>query len=179
MKRVLYCSIGLLLLSSISPAMIVRLSLPELVQRSALIVRGTVLKTESYWGKRHYQPEVPIILTDVTVAVNDILLGGLTDEERVAPEQESAALGTVVVTVEGGVVGDLGVQVEDEPEFQTDEDVILMLSPRYPTGNRRVTNFANGKYTVQGGVVLETNETVTDFLAVLIQTIQNRKGSER
>ncbi len=113
------------------PATFAARSVEESARTSDAVVRGTVLGMSSRWlGAR--------IVTDVEIAV--------------ASAWKGQPGGRVVVTVPGGVVGDLGQRVDAAPTFTVGEDVVVFVE-RAPRGDMlRVNGLALGKFRVAGGL---------------------------
>lgn len=127
-----------------SPALMKFADLDTVAKSASRIVRGTVVGMESYWGDDHR-----VIYTDVLVAVQSQFKGVPVGRE-------------VTVTVAGGIVGDIGLTVEDMPRFSNGQDVILFLNKR---GEAFEVNFLHqGKYTVKDEVVVETQVSLQEFL---------------
>jgi hypothetical protein len=147
-------------------AAIVKLSLPELVAQSDVIVRGMVTKTECRWGSEAPNPSRRLIFTDVLLTPNDWLKG-------------TADSGPVLITIQGGVIGDLGLRVEDEPEFKVGEEVIVFLSPMADNGRRTVTNFCEGKYTIASEGIQETGEAPGEFVSNVMRAVEDWEGRGR
>lgn len=146
------------LIPSPGKALILEFPLSELVAQSDVVVRGAVTRTECRWGAPDWDPNATIILTDATVTVTN-LLKGATDRSE------------VIVETEGGEIGDLGLKVEDMPQFQTGEDVIVFLGPENGRAVRSVTGFYTGKYTSSDGSILESGEPTDQFVNRIQQVI--------
>jgi hypothetical protein len=86
--------------------------LEELVSRADHVVIGTVLATDAHYDERGR------IVTDVRIRVDSTMKG---------PAQVGSEL---VVRRLGGVVGDIGMRVEGEPEFDTGDRRLLFLRDR-------------------------------------------------
>jgi hypothetical protein len=151
---------------TVGDALIVRMSLSELVGNSDLIVRGEVLKTECRWGTLESDPGSRIIFTDATVAVGE-LLKGTSDRSE------------LVIATEGGVIGDLGLRVEDMPEFAVGEEVVVFLRPANPAGLRTVTNQFNGKYTIIAGIIPDNGQPAGEFVRSIRQAVHDWEQEEK
>lgn len=101
----------------------------ELARKADLIVRGTVLRSESHWTGDHRR-----IVTDVEVSVAEALKG--------SPAK------TVVIEQPGGEVGNLGQYVEGVARFALGEEVIVFLERR-PGERYLVAGMAQGKFRVE------------------------------
>lgn len=91
-RQALLASVAAFLAASVSPAMAStfnRVGLDYLVSENEMVVVGEVVGARSYWNE-----DRSFILTDVRLAVSDVLKG-------------SAATREITVTVPGGKVGDL------------------------------------------------------------------------
>jgi hypothetical protein len=86
-----------------------RVDLDDLVAENGLIVVGEVLSTRSYWN----DPGT-LILTDVQVAVSEVLKGKLADHE-------------ITVTLPGGTVGDDTISVIGGAELIPGNAYVLFL----------------------------------------------------
>jgi hypothetical protein len=148
------------------PAMIIEMSLPELVSNSDAVVRGEVTKTECRWIHPDWDPNSRIIVTDVTLTVLNSIKGKLDNTE-------------VIIETPGGEIGDTGLWVEDAPRFRPGEETIVFLGPENPQGMHSVTNSCNGKYTIADGIVLEKNEPVSRFVRRTIQVVRDQDGRKR
>ncbi len=99
--------LGCLALLTESRALMVEISIADLVRQSSAIVIGHVQKTESFWRDGR-------IYTHATIARKESLLG-LPDNA------------TFVVEVPGGEVGEIGLKVSDMPAFAPGMEVFLFL----------------------------------------------------
>jgi hypothetical protein len=107
----IFGSLALAPLNDLSAAMVQPVALPELVQRSATIVHGTILATRceaEAGGARIY--------TYITVSGSEFLKGG--------PAQGN----TLVFRQIGGQVGDQVIYVPGTPRFTAKQEVLLFLT---------------------------------------------------
>jgi hypothetical protein len=139
-------------------AVVVEMSLPELVTSSDMIVRGEVSYFQCRWDNR--QPG--LIVADITLNLTESYQGSPTDNR-------------LVITTLGGELGELGLMVEDQPRFRVGQDVVAFLLPPNEQGERYVTNWYHGKYTVSDGRILETGEPATEFLSRVLRAIPARE----
>ena len=153
-------------LPQISSGLIIELSMPNLVKTSDLIVRGSIVKTESYWGSLSWDPNSRIILTSATLQISESYKG-VSDKSE------------IIIETEGGEIGEIGLFVEDMPKFAPNQDVIVFLSAQDSKGIRRVVNLYNGKYSLSEGKVLERNETINQFVNKIKQTVKQTRGGLR
>lgn len=98
------------LAASASATTLRRMGLEELVAGNKNVVVGQVLNSRSYWNK-----EKTFILTDVRIAVNEVLKGNLQDRE-------------VTVTLMGGRVGDLTTLIIGGAELIPGKSYMLFLN---------------------------------------------------
>ena len=154
------------ILPQISSGLIIELSMPNLVKTSDLIVRGSVVKTESRWGSLSWDPNSRIILTRTTLQISEFY-NGVSDKSE------------IIIETEGGEIGEVGLLVEDMPQFEPNEEVIVFLGTQDSKGIRRVVNLYNGKYTLSEGKILERNEPITQFVNKIKQTVKQTRGGLR
>jgi hypothetical protein len=98
------------LASTASATTLRRMGLEELVAGNKNVVVGQVIDSRSYWNK-----DKSFILTDVRVAVNDVVKGGLQDRE-------------VTVTLMGGRVGDVTTLIVGGAELIPGKSYVLFLN---------------------------------------------------
>jgi hypothetical protein len=165
-KVILLITLIIWLFPTIGNCLINELSLKDLAKASNLIVRGNVVKTESHWTNPTWDPNSKIIVTDVTLRINELFKG--TSIQR-----------QLIVQTEGGEVGDVGLAVEDMPKFSLSEEVIVFLSPTNAKGVRTVTNLHNGKYTIAQGKILEKDVSTGQFVNKIRQTLKELQKEER
>ncbi len=89
--------------------------LDRLVAMSSAVVRGTVISTTCR------QADNGRIVTDYTVTVQEVATGKLDDAST-----------TMMFTMPGGTVGDVGEMVTGLPAFQTGDQVILFVKSSLP-----------------------------------------------
>jgi len=147
---------------TLGKALVIEQTLPELVRESDVIVRGTVAATTCRWGSPAYDPNSRIIFTDVRLILADRFKGVAADTE-------------LLIETEGGVVDDRGLKVEDQPEFQTGEDVIVFLSPQNQNNRRTVVGLFQGEFTLDQGRVIENQLRVEDFIREIGQIVQEQE----
>ena len=129
---------GAMALAAPAMAIMLQVGMPEMVNTSTDIVRASVVKMNSYWATDRHS-----IRTDVTIRVAETWKGSL------------GAAAPVTLTMQGGKVGDISEQVEDQPDLRPGQDVVLfMQAPATPAGTFRLTNDFQGHYIVQGNDVL-------------------------
>lgn len=103
--------------------------LPQLVQKSDAVVRGTVKSVRSRWSSDRSR-----IVTDVELEVAESLKG--------SPGS------SLLILQPGGVVGEVGQQISGLPSFVEGEEVVVFLERR-GTSAFRVRGMAQGKYRVE------------------------------
>jgi hypothetical protein len=112
----------LIFLPAISHAIIIPSTLENLTEFSGLIITGTVLDKVSYFEKK-------MIYTDITVQVETVIKNGNATQPA-----------KITVTVPGGTVGDLHLDVDESPGFAIGERVMLFL--RQKAGMTKYQPFA-------------------------------------
>jgi len=98
-----------------------RMGLEELVAGNRTVVVGQVSDVRSYWNKDH-----SFILTDVRIAVNDVVKGKLQDQE-------------ITITVMGGRVGDVTTLIVGGAELLPGKSYLLFLNEESLPGKRAQT----------------------------------------
>ncbi len=130
MKRLV--SIGVLLLLAatlpVGASTFLRMKPGELVNASAAVVQGQVLKVESFWDRAGR-----VIVTEAQVQVEEKILG--------------EAPSVVVVRTWGGTVNGYTVEAHGFPKFQPNERVLLYLEPERD-GASRVTGYQQGHFRI-------------------------------
>ena len=76
------------------------------------------------------------------------------------PEQNK-----VVVKFPGGNLGDIGMQVEDSPNYRKDDEVIVFLKKVPGESDYITVGASQGKFIVDEGIVLRENAPLEQFLA--------------
>jgi hypothetical protein len=110
--------LGMTVLATALPAhaaVVVNLGLPQLSEKAALVVRGTVEASQASWdssGKR--------IVTRTSIRIAAVLKGTATNAD-------GTPLKTVEVVTPGGVVGNIGQRVPGAARFVVGEEVVLFL----------------------------------------------------
>lgn len=107
---VMAVAIAASLATSASATTLRRMGLEELVAANKNVVVGQVLDSRSYWNK-----DKSFILTDVRIAVNEILKGKLE-------------AGEVTVTLQGGRVGDVTTLIIGGAELIPGKSYLLFLN---------------------------------------------------
>jgi hypothetical protein len=108
---------------------VVSVSDVDLINRATDIVVARVLSMQSVW-----QPNTRQVFTDVTIAVDEILVGDLANRR-------------LTVRLPGGRIGALDVLVQGSPAFQPGERVVLFLRVA-SDGRFRVVHLFQGKFSV-------------------------------
>ena len=129
---------GVLALASPVHALMVEVGMPEMVATSTDIVRARVVDLSSYWVDSPH-----VIRTDVRLQVTETWKGAVTPAA------------TVTVTLQGGTVGNVSMQQEDQPDMRPGDDLLLFLQGVTGGSARfQLTNDFQGHYVVQGSQVL-------------------------
>jgi hypothetical protein len=97
------------------------MSLDELVAGNKTVVVGQVLDARSYWNK-----EKSFILTDVRIAVNEVVKGDVAN-------------GEVKVTIMGGRVGETTTLIMGGPELIPGKSYLLFLNEESLPGKKAQT----------------------------------------
>ncbi len=136
-------TLGLMLITAADPvsALMVKMSMNEIVQESETIVFGTV--TEEVAFKVNGD-----IFTDYTIYVENMVLG------------ESDGIFHLRLLC-GELPFDMGCWYSDRPRIAVGERVILFVKddPRYP-----VAGEYQGKFTIDGNIVRENGKNLDNFL---------------
>lgn len=114
-------------MAAIAPAnatTLVRADLEKLADGNALVIIGDVVDAHSYWNA-----DGSFILTDVRLAVSDVVKGGPQNRE-------------ITITLMGGQVGDLTTLIIGGPELVPGKSYVLFLNEEDLPG-------ANGALTVR------------------------------
>jgi hypothetical protein len=114
---------------------LIRASLDDLAARNRAIVVGEVVEAKSYWNKDH-----TFILTDVRLALDDVLKGDVSKELK--------------VTIMGGRVGDLTTLIVGGPELIPGNSYVLFLNEESLPGVERaltVRDLSQGAFEVKIG----------------------------
>jgi hypothetical protein len=147
MKRhhILLLMVAAAALATTAQAVMVEMPLAQVADRAALIVQGSVIGQTSRWTD-----DGRTIMTDVTLRVSDVLKG--------RAEQD----GLLTFQVEGGEVGDMGIWVEHQPRFVSDQEVLLFLRPAQGSG-LAVQNAEQGRYCIYQSRAFDYRGRVQDL----------------
>jgi hypothetical protein len=141
-------------------AIMVQVSMDQLVASSSSIVRGKVTDLNSHWTDDH-----AIIVTDVKFLVSEVWTGTM------APGT------TLTLQVRGGEVGEIGMRQEHQPVFSKDQEALLFLTES--SGARYAVNFdEQGAYKVQGNQVVAFDgqrAPLTTFRSVVRNMVRSRQ----
>jgi hypothetical protein len=123
-----------------------KLSIEQLVADADLIILGTVdcVQSEMEEGK---------IFSLATVSVNLKIKG------EPAPTQEK-----IIVRFPGGAVGDVGMKVEDSPDFKKGEEVLLFLQKTKTLSEYMTVGSSQGKFMIRNHIVVRENLPLDQFL---------------
>jgi hypothetical protein len=127
-----------------SPALIIPFTDEELANICARISVGTVVGVTTTWNPTH-----EYIWTAVTLDVDYDVKGSGPDP--------------LVIRTYGGTVGDTTMVAVESPAFETGERVAVFLMP-FEASEYYVRGGPGGRFTIVGGVVIETGETETAFV---------------
>lgn len=109
------------LATSASATTLRRMDVDELVASNRTVVVGQVTDSRSYWNK-----DKSFILTDVRIAVNEVLKGELQDQE-------------ITVTIMGGRVGEVTTLIIGGPELIPGKSYLLFLNEEQLPGKKAQT----------------------------------------
>ena len=104
------------------------LTIEQLGSKSAIVVRGEVVSTQSYWNDQRTK-----IFTETTVTVDQTYKGNTG--------------ATVQILQLGGTVGNVRVTAHGALQWTAGEEVVLFLEP-YADGKFQVSGFSQGKFNV-------------------------------
>jgi len=149
---VVFSIMGVLYSSSLH-AIMPKLSLQELRDKTDCIMLGSTESMRSYWAKDTVTG-ADLIFTDVTVKPIEWFK---TDADS------TARLERIHVRILGGQVDSIGLYVSDSPEFEVGESVILFLHPEI--GDQfKVFAWRLGKYTIIKNHIRENGLPVQAFI---------------
>lgn len=157
---VLVGTIALALLIGVAQATMIPQSTPQLTANSSHIVRGEVTSISSHWNEQE-----TYIYTLITVRP--------IESFKAATELP----GEITLWAPGGQVGELKLWVEHTPTFERGQDVILFLEDRGE--NFDITSWAQGKFTIENDVVLETNESLASFTSRIAEAVNAEQPKDR
>jgi hypothetical protein len=107
------------------------MEMPELVEKSDVVIRGEVLETRSFWDAQHR-----VILTDARIRIDERLSG------------EGAPVGREIsVRTFGGTVADYTVVAHGFPTFEKGDEIVAFLAHQ-PDRTVQVTGYQLGLYEV-------------------------------
>ncbi len=157
-KRIVFVfSLAFLSMLSFSKAqaVMVEVSLEQLVRDADLILIGTVasVKSELTQGK---------IFSFVTIWVSSKIKGELE------PGQNK-----IVVRFPGGTVGDIGMNVENSPNYKLDENVVVFLKRVSAESYFRTVASFQGKFLIENNIVLRERLPVDQFVARIENIIRS------
>lgn len=107
----------------------VHMSTKQLIAEADALVQGRVVELSSFWTDSGR-----LIVTDVTIAVEETLLG--------------EAPATVTVRTFGGEVGEMKVEAHGFPRFERGERVLVYLTTNPDDGTVRVLGYQEGQFRV-------------------------------
>jgi hypothetical protein len=143
-----------------SHAIMTKATVPELTAGATGVVRGHVQDVASRWDS-----EGKTILTYVTISVDEWLKGDGPD--------------AVTVRVPGGIVGDVGLWVEDAPVFAEGQEVITFLEPSDDGSLMQVRGDFQGEFTIENGRVVGSGLPLVDFVAMVKSIVEAQEEETR
>jgi hypothetical protein len=130
----------------------ITLSIEELTEKADVILIGTVEEV--------FHPSAPKMYRQVTVSVERYLKNRLEAD-------------TVIVVARGATIGNITLWVEDQPEFQESERVLLFLrdDPSFlfenPQGFYEVVGMVQGKFNIgSDSAISDSGHVIEDGLRV-------------
>jgi len=154
-KNIIAIAFLFLALTFFSPvnsfALMIETSAAELAEKAKVIVQGEVKNV------RYYKSINDVIYTRASVLVNDVIKGKNIKKN-------------ITVEYKGGEVGEVGMQVEDEPSLEKGEQVLLFLTNSFWRKNvYYIVGGVLGKYAICsddtvriGSSCDESDETATN-----------------
>jgi hypothetical protein len=131
-------------------ALVEQVTLDELASKADSIIIGEVIDiTSNQEGEGN-------IYTLVTISVEQAIKG--------------ETQGEVVIRLPGGEVDGLGLWVEDAPSFKVGERTVVFLAE--VDSAFEVCGWYQGKFTVQDDRIVETNQSLTSFMADISQAME-------
>lgn len=130
-------------------ALMLKIPLSELKEKSDSIVRGDVISTKSEWNE-----EGNFIWTYVGVKVSKWIKDKGRGEE------------VITVKIPGGTVGDITQGSSDQVTFKKGEEVLLFLRKEAYLNKEhfQVVGMEQGKYTIEGGKIKEKGISADKFI---------------
>ncbi|MEW6364867.1 MAG: hypothetical protein AB1714_09535 [Acidobacteriota bacterium] len=146
MMKAIYPALLLVLVTSAPASALMRkVSIEEVTAHSSQIVLGTVIEKHAEWTPTRS------IVTTVKVQVEERIMG-------------SSGESYVTISVPGGEVGEIGLMVSDMPQFEIGQRALIYLNRSFRPGQHCVAAAFQGKYTLEGGRVLETGAAEHEFV---------------
>jgi len=119
----------------------------NLSQNADIILTGKVVEQKSSWNK-----EKTRIITNAVVQAEEYLKGDYSEK-------------TLIVTTQGGEVGDIGELYSHMPRFNNDEEVLLFVKKDKKDLNYKILNGEDGKLTLyrdkNGELVTSSNKKIS------------------
>ena len=137
----------------------VELSLEQLVHDADLVIIGTVeyVRSEFSDGKS---------ISFATLSVNSVIKG-----DSVAPRDK------IVVRFPGGIVGSIGMKVENSPNYKHGEDILVFLKTVPNQTYYKTSGSSQGKFLIKDNIVVRENLSL-DQLIKRIESIIHSTSSE-
>ena len=129
-----------------SQAVMVELSLEQLVKEANLIVVGTVesVRSELVEGK---------ISSFATILVSATIKGALGQGQD-----------KIVVKFPGGTLGDVGMRVDNGPDYKVGENVVAFLKRAPGQSHYATVGSFQGKFLVKDNVIVRENLSLDEFI---------------
>ena len=135
-----------ILMATVAQALMLAMSLEQLVAESDMVVDGQVMEVRSFWTTDHKS-----IVTRANIVVSEVIAGEVKEQ-------------IVMVEYPGGEVDGIGLKVSDIATLKTGENVVLFLRRmKNLAGEAQVLQIvgeAQGKYSVAEGMAVKGDFTV-------------------
>lgn len=143
------------------------MSLSESVDVASLIIKGTVLSTESFEKKVNPEHNAPWVFTVATVQISEVLKGDYTEK-------------TIKVQMLGGET-DARLALVEGSLAEEGEEVIMLLNNKetsiFAPNYNLITQAGDGMYTIQENEAVSYNDSKSMQLDRLIESIS--KATQR
>ena len=139
-------------------AAVIQMDREEIIQRSKLILVGTILDKIPRWNQKKN-----LIVTDYHLKVDEVLFGKAKTE--------------ITLTFAGGFLpGEGGHRVSGVPSFTVGEQVLLMLDSHDKPSFSPVTGIYQGSFSAKD-FRIRSNRTFQNFIDIMKQEIPNAKNN--
>ncbi len=155
--RSLLIFLASVLFLSTAQSAVIQMDREEVIQRSKLILVGTILDKNPRWNKKK-----TLIVTDYRLKVDEVLFGKAKTE--------------ITLTFAGGFLpGEGGHRVSGVPSFTLGEQVLLMLDSHDKPSFSPVTGIYQGSFSAKD-FTTRSNRTFQNFIDIVKQEIPTAKS---